>query len=76
VNYRPVEGWGRLPEGWSFVEATSVAVDAQDNVHVFNRGPHPVIVFDRDGKFLRSWGEGVTQSPPREIRSLQKFARV
>ena len=59
MQYRPVEGWGRLPEGWSFVEATSVAVDAQDNVHVFNRGPHPVIVFDRDGKFLRSWGEGV-----------------
>ena len=40
---------GRLPEGWSFVEATSVAVDAKDNVHVFNRGEHPVIVFDREG---------------------------
>ena len=51
MSYRPVEGWGRLPEGWSFVEATSVAVDANDNVHVFNRGEHPVIVFDREGKF-------------------------
>jgi len=59
MNYRPVEGWGRLPEGWSYVEATSVAVDAKDNVYVFNRGEHPVIVFDREGKFLRSWGEGV-----------------
>ena len=59
MNYRPVEEWGRLPDGWSFVEATSVAVDAKDNVHVFNRGEHPVIVFDREGKFLRSWGEGV-----------------
>lgn len=54
MNYRPVEGWGRLPEGWSFVEATSVGVDAKDNVYVFNRGEHPVIVFDRDGNFLRS----------------------
>ena len=59
MGFRAVEGWGRLPEGWSFVEATSVAVDARDNVHVFNRGAHPVIVFDREGKFLRSWGEGV-----------------
>jgi DNA-binding beta-propeller fold protein YncE len=59
MNYRPVEGWGRLPDGWSYVEATSVAVDAKDNVHVFNRGEHPVIVLDREGKFLRSWGEGV-----------------
>ncbi len=59
MNYRVVEGWGQLPEGWSFVEATSVAVDARDHVYVFNRGPHPVIAFDRDGKFLRAWGEGV-----------------
>ncbi|TMQ19865.1 MAG: hypothetical protein E6K82_18320 [Candidatus Rokuibacteriota bacterium] len=59
MGYRAVEGWGRLPDGWSFVEATSVAVDGSDNVWVFNRGQHPVIVFDRDGKFLRSWGEGL-----------------
>jgi len=59
MNYRVVDGWGKLPEGWSFVEGTSVGVDAKDNVYVFNRGEHPVIVFDREGKFLRSWGEGV-----------------
>jgi DNA-binding beta-propeller fold protein YncE len=61
MKYRPVVGWGELPEDWSFVEATSVAVDASDNVYVFNRGAHPVIVFDRDGKFLRSWGEGTVR---------------
>jgi DNA-binding beta-propeller fold protein YncE len=55
-----VEGWGRLPDGWSFVEATAVAVDAADRVYVYNRGQHPVIVFDRSGAFLRSWGEGMT----------------
>jgi DNA-binding beta-propeller fold protein YncE len=57
--YRAVVGWGRLPEGWSFVEATSVAVDSRDQVWVFNRGAHPVIAFDREGRVLRSWGEGV-----------------
>ncbi len=59
MNYRPIVGWGHLPDGWSFVEATSVAVDAKDNVWVFNRGQHPVIQFDREGKFLRAWGEGL-----------------
>jgi DNA-binding beta-propeller fold protein YncE len=59
MGFHAVEGWGKLPPGWSFVEATSVGVDSHDNVHVFNRGQHPVIVFDRDGTFLRSWGEGV-----------------
>lgn len=27
-------------------------------MYVFNRGEHPVVVFDREGQFLRSWGEG------------------
>ena len=53
------ENWGKLPEGWSYKEATAVAVDSQDNVHVFNRGSHPMIVFGSDGNVLRTWGEGV-----------------
>jgi DNA-binding beta-propeller fold protein YncE len=32
-------------------------------VYVFNRGQHPVIVLDRDGKFLSTWGEGVFTNP-------------
>ena len=36
----------------------AVATDSQDRVYVFNRGEHPMIVFDRQGNFLRSWGEG------------------
>jgi len=58
MNFKAVEGWGKLPEGWHFVEVAGVAVDAKDNVFCFTRGEHPVIIFDRDGKFLRSWGEG------------------
>lgn len=58
-RYRPVPGWGTLPEGWSFKEVAAVATDSQDRVYAFNRGEHPMIVFDRDGKFLASWGEGL-----------------
>ncbi len=58
-RYRVEEGWGRLPEGWDLVEVGAVGVDTSDNVYVFNRGEHPMIVFDREGNFLRSWGEGV-----------------
>jgi DNA-binding beta-propeller fold protein YncE len=56
-RYRVQEGWGQLPEGWTFKEVGAVGVDRNDNVYVFNRGEHPMIVFDRDGNFLRSWGE-------------------
>ena len=57
-TYEVVENWDRLPEGWSFVEAIGVAADSQNRVYVFNRGEHPLIVFDSEGTFLQSWGEG------------------
>jgi DNA-binding beta-propeller fold protein YncE len=57
-RYEVRPGWEQLPPEWSFVEVAGVATDSQDRVYVFNRGTHPVIVFDRDGRFLTSWGEG------------------
>jgi DNA-binding beta-propeller fold protein YncE len=57
-RYRVVENWAKLPDGWELMDAAAVAVDSKDQVYVFNRGAHPMIVFDRDGNFLRSWGEG------------------
>jgi hypothetical protein len=47
--YEPVENWAKLPPGWSFKEIGGVGVDRHDNVFVFNRGEHPMIVFDCDG---------------------------
>ena len=58
-TYEVAEGWGALPDGWSFREAAAVGTDSNDNVYVFNRGEHPLIVFDREGNFMRSWGEGL-----------------
>jgi DNA-binding beta-propeller fold protein YncE len=63
-RYEPVGEWARLPEGRTFSgDATSVAVDASDNVYVFNRGPTPMLVFDRDGKLLDAWGDGEFVGP-------------
>jgi len=58
-RYEVIEDWAKLPDGWLFKDVAAVAVDHKDRVYVFNRGEHPMIVFDRDGNFLRSWGEGV-----------------
>ena len=57
-KYRVIAEWAKLPDGWSFKEVGGVGVDRHDNVYVFNRGEHPMIIFDREGNFLRSWGEG------------------
>jgi DNA-binding beta-propeller fold protein YncE len=57
--FEPVENWEKLPSGWEFVDVAGVAVDSKDSVYVFNRGEHPLIVFDRSGNVLRSFGEGI-----------------
>ena len=58
-TYDVVEGFEKLPPGYSWTDAAAVAVDSRDRVYVFNRGEHPMIVLDREGNFLNSWGEGV-----------------
>ena len=58
-RYQVNENWAKLPTGWSLRDVAAVAVDHKDRVYVFNRGEHPMLVFDRDGNFLSSWGEGV-----------------
>jgi hypothetical protein len=63
LRYEVVEGWGRLPEAWSFGRVIGVAVDQRDDVYVLNRGEHPLIVFGSDGSFKDSWGEGVFNAP-------------
>ncbi len=63
-RYELVERWGQLPAGWRLGgDIPAVATDSQDRLYVFNRSEHPVVVFDREGKFLGSWGEGVFARP-------------
>lgn len=63
LAYKVCEGWGQLPKGWAFTQVAGVAVDSQDKVYVFNRSLHPIIVLDREGRFLTSWGEGLFKTP-------------
>ena len=59
-RYEIVDHWAKLPPGLEFnADVAAVGVDRQDRVYAFNRGQHPMVVFDRDGNFLRSWGEGL-----------------
>jgi hypothetical protein len=58
-RYRAVEGWAKWPAGWNLHDVAAVGVDRHDNVIAFHRGDHPVVVFDREGNVLRTWGEDV-----------------
>jgi DNA-binding beta-propeller fold protein YncE len=63
LRYEALARWEMLPPSWTFGEVAGVATDSRDRVYVFTRGAHPVIVFEPDGRFVTSWGEGVFQRP-------------
>jgi DNA-binding beta-propeller fold protein YncE len=58
LNYTVVEGWEQLPKGYTHRDVAGVAVDGEDRVFLICRGDHPIIMYDRTGHFLGSWGEG------------------
>ena len=58
-QYTVQENWWSLPEGWEFGWVPAVAVDSQDRVYVYSRSEHPMVVFDRDGNFIDSWGDDI-----------------
>ena len=57
------QDWAKLPEEIVLGDVAAVGVDRQDQVYAFNRGDHPVAVFDGGGNLLRTWGEGVFSRP-------------
>ena len=56
-RYELVEGWGKYPEGWEYIDVAGISIDGQDRVYVLNRGAHPIMVFNRNGTLINSWGE-------------------
>src|SRR5437762_1495302 len=62
-DYRPVAGWPKLPAVVELGAVSAVAADAGDHVTVFHRGPTPVLVFDRDGNYVRGWGHESIKTP-------------
>ena len=62
-RYEQIDNWAKVPPGWSLHEVGAVGVDKQDNVYVFNRGEHPMMVFDREGNFLRNGARACSPAP-------------
>ena len=59
-RYEPIVDWVRLPDGINLMETPGVAVNSRDEVFALTRNTdHPVMVFDPDGGFLRSFGGGL-----------------
>jgi DNA-binding beta-propeller fold protein YncE len=62
-RYEVMETWASLPTGWTFGGVSAVATDSQDRVYVFQRKDPPILVFDKNGTFLSSWGSSAFADP-------------
>jgi DNA-binding beta-propeller fold protein YncE len=63
MRFRCVSEWGELPTGWERGEVPGVAVDDADRIYALVRANPPVRVYDRDGRALAAWGEGLFRRP-------------
>lgn len=59
LRYRLVAGWEKLPRGYRHLDCVGAGVDANDRVYLITRSDVRVIVYEHDGTFVTSWGEGV-----------------
>ena len=58
-QYTFAEDWAKLPQGKRLLECPGVVCDSEDRVFILTRGEDPIMVFDKDGNFLRSFGQGL-----------------
>jgi len=59
LRYVPIASWERLPAGYTHPDVAAVAVNSKGRVYLFCRAEHPVLIYERDGRFVGSWGEGM-----------------
>ncbi len=68
-TYEYVPNWAKMPAGQEMGTASAIATDSQDRVYLFQRKNPPVLVFDRNGMFIKMDKAEVL----REIK--EQFAR-
>ena len=61
-QYEAIHDWGELPRTIKYGNTHGVCEDSQGNiyihhtVHATSENPDTMVVFDHNGKFVRSWG--------------------
>ena len=59
LAFRVVPDFLKLPDDVYTAEVVGVALNSKGNVLVVHRGTRSLLEFDKDGKFLRSFGDGL-----------------
>ena len=52
---------------------SDTAIDSKGRIFAFTRGNHPVVVFDKHGNFVTSWGYGEFGISPHLVSQSHDF---
>lgn len=59
LTYSPIAHWEQLPAGLTYRDVVGIGVDLKDRVYMLTRMESRVIVFERGGQFVGTFGEGL-----------------
>ncbi len=62
-SYRVDASFPQRTDGLVWQATSAVAIDSRGNIFVFHRAKEPILKFDRSGKLMRAFGEGLFVSP-------------
>jgi DNA-binding beta-propeller fold protein YncE len=63
IEFVPVPGFPHIPDGVTLGKCSAVALDSKGQLYLLHRGKTPILCFDRDGKFVRGWGDEYLHTP-------------
>ncbi len=67
-RYERVESWPKVPKYWSLGRPLNAAVNSLGEIYVVSRdAAHPLTIWDSDGNFVSSWGEGTFSDVPHGV---------
>jgi len=59
IDFQPATSRLKFPQSVQLGQCSAVDFDSKGRLYLFHRGKQPILCFDRDGKFIRSWGDGL-----------------
>src|SRR5580692_6566583 len=59
LSYVVTDWREELPAGHEHRDVSDVCVDVEDHVLLYTRFESQVLVYEQDGRFVRSWGRGI-----------------
>jgi len=63
LGYTPVADGLALPDGKKYPSVAAIGINSKGHIFVFQRAPVPLVEFDENEKFIRTFGEGLAARP-------------